>query len=141
MSYLLDTNIISEGARPQADAGVMAWLDSIEEESLFLSVVTLAELRHGVERLATGRRRAALEAWLANELPARFDDRLLAIDPETADRWGRIVARCQAAGRPIGAMDAFIAATAERHGLTLATRNGGDFEASGVRLFDPWTGR
>ena len=76
---------------------------------------------------------------MTEELPARFDSRLLLADAGTAEQWGRIVARAQASGRPIGAMDAFLAATAQQHQLTLVTRNLSDFEATGVRLFNPWT--
>lgn len=139
MSFLLDTNVISEGAKPRPDDGVMDWLASVDEEQLYLSVVSLAELRHGIERLDAGRRRSALDLWLTEQLPARFESRLLLIDPETADAWGRIVAAAGASGRPIGAMDAFLAATAEQHQLTLVTRNLSDFEATGIRLFNPWT--
>lgn len=139
MSFLLDTNVISEGSKQRPDAGVMDWLASIDEEQLHLSIVSLAELRHGVERLDAGRRKAALDLWLTEQLPLRFDDRLLPVDAETADAWGRIVAAAQAVGRPIGAMDAFIAATAKRHQLMLVTRNVADFEATGVRLFNPWS--
>lgn len=139
MSFLLDTNVISEGAKPRPDTGVMDWLASIDEEQLHLSIVSLAELRHGIERLDAGRRKTALDLWLTEQLPLRFDNRLLPVDAETADAWGRIVEAAQAAGRPIGAMDAFIAATAKRHQFTLVTRNVADFEATGIRLFNPWS--
>jgi len=139
VSFLLDTNVISEGAKPYPDPGVMDWLGSVDEDQLFLSIITLAELRHGIERLEDGRRKSALDHWLTDQLPARFDNRLLLADAGTADHWGRIVARSQAGGRPIGAMDAFLAAIAEQHQLTLVTRNISDFGATGVRLFDPWS--
>jgi predicted nucleic acid-binding protein len=139
VSFLLDTNVVSEGGKPRPDPGVMDWLSSVDEEQLFLSVVSLAELRHGVERLERGRRKSALDHWLTDQLPARFDSRLLLVDASTADQWGRVVARAQTAGRPIGAMDAWLAATAEQHQLTLVTRNLSNFEATGVRLFNPWT--
>lgn len=139
MSFLLDTNVISEGAKPRPDEGVMGWLASIDEEQLHLSIVSLAELRHGIERLAAGRRKSALDLWLTDELPARFESRLVPVDAGTADAWGRIVAAAQTAGRPIGAMDAFIAATAKQHELTLVTRNIVDFEATGIHLFNPWS--
>lgn len=138
MSFLLDTNILSEGGKPRPEPRVMDWLASMDEEQLFLSVVSLAELRHGIERLDAGRRKAALDIWLTDQLPARFGVRLLPVDEGTADQWGRIVASTQAQGRPIGAMDAFLAATAAQHQLTLVTRNVADFEATGVRLFNPW---
>lgn len=138
MSFLLDTNVISEGAKPRPDPGVMEWLASVDEEQLFLSIVTLAELRHGIERMDTGRRRSALDVWLTDQLPHRFGDRMLHADAGTADQWGRIVAQADTDGRPIGAMDAFIAAIAAQHRLTLVTRNTRDFETTGVRLFNPW---
>ena len=140
MSFLLDTNVISEHAKPRPDAGVMEWLASTDEDALFLSVASLAELRHGVERLEDERRKTALNAWLTEELPARFEDRLLTVDQQTADQWGRIVACAQAAGRPIGAMDAFLAAVATQHQLTLVTRNVADFEGANVPIFNPWLG-
>jgi len=140
LSFLLDTNVISESAKPRPDAGVLSWLATVNEDEVFLSVITLAELRHGVERMPVGARRAALDEWVTDALPARFANRLLPIDPATADQWGRTIARGQAAGRPLSAMDAFIAATAERHRLTLVTRNVSDFEVTGIRLLNPWNG-
>ncbi|MGE0006970.1 MAG: type II toxin-antitoxin system VapC family toxin [Parvibaculaceae bacterium] len=139
MSFLLDTNIISEGARPRPDPSVMDWLASMDEEQMFLSVVSLAELRLGIERMDNGRRKTALDMWLTEQLTPRFEDRLLLVDTGTADHWGRVVARARAAGRPVGAMDAFIAAHARQHQLTLVTRNVSDFETAGVRIFNPWT--
>lgn len=139
MTYLLDTNVISETARVQPDQGVMSWLADVDEDQVFLSVITLAEVRHGVERLASGARRSQLDQWLSYALPARFKGRLLTVDAATADHWGRVVAQGQAQGRPIAAMDAFIAATAVQHRLTLVTRNVSDFEAVGVPIFNPWT--
>jgi predicted nucleic acid-binding protein len=139
LSFLLDTNVISESARPRPDTGVMDWLDTTDEEQLFLSVVSLAELRHGIERLSDGKRKAALDVWLTEQLAPRFEGRLLHVDAETADQWGRVVARGQAAGRPMGAMDAFIAAHARQHDLVLVTRNITDFADAGVRLLNIWS--
>jgi len=138
VSFLLDTNVISESAKPRPDRGVMDWLATTSEDQLFLSVVSLAELRHGIERMDKGKRRVALDLWLTADLPPRFGDRLLTIDMVTADLWGRTIARAQAAGSPIGAMDAFLAATAEQHQLVLVTRNTSDFQAIGTQLFNPW---
>ncbi|RYD96896.1 MAG: type II toxin-antitoxin system VapC family toxin [Sphingomonadales bacterium] len=138
MSFLLDTNVISEGAKLAPDHGVLDWLSSVDEQQLWLSVISLAELRYGVERLDAGRRKLALDQWLSDHLPARFGDRLLPADMGTADHWSRIVARSQSLGRPIGAMDAWLAATAVQHELTLITRNVADFQATGIRLFNPW---
>ncbi len=138
MNYLLDTNVVSEWTKPRPDPGVVAWLAQADEDRLFVSVITLAELRHGIERLPPGARRGRLDTWLTDDLPSRFEARILPIDQPTADHWGKVMARGQGTGRPVGAMDAFIAATVERHGLTLVTRNVTDFEALGLQLFNPW---
>ena len=139
MSFLLDTNVVLEWAKPRPDSGVITWLAEADEDRVFVSVVTIAELRYGIERLPAGARRNRFEEWLTTEVARRFEARTLPVDAETADIWGRIVARSQAHGRPIGAMDAFIAATAERHDLTLVTRNVSDFDASGIRMVSPWS--
>ncbi len=89
--------------------------------------------------MPAGRRRERLAQWLAEELPARFEERILAIDQQVAETWGVIMVRGQKAGLTLGSMDAFVAATAEAHGLTLVTRNVKDFEEVGISLFDPWT--
>ena len=138
MKFLLDTNVVSEWAKPHPDPGVARWFSNVDEDCAFISVITIAELRHGVERMSLGIRRSRLDAWLAEEVPARFDDRVLSVDLATADAWGCMVARCQAIGRPMAAMDALIGATAERHGLTLVTRNLMDFHAAGIPLLNPF---
>jgi toxin FitB len=140
VNFLLDTIVVSEWTKSRPDAGVIAWLAEADEDRVFISVITLAELRHGVERMAAGMRQDRLNAWLTEDIPWRFEARVLPIDVETADAWGRVMARGQAAGLSTGAMDGFIAATAERHGLTVVTRNVGNFEALGVRLLNPWRG-
>ena len=139
MNLLLDTNLISEWSKPNPNAGVVSWLADADEDRIYMSVVTLAELRHGIERLAAGRRRKRLNAWLEDELLQRFGDRVLPIDAAVADSWGRIVARRETLGRPIGAMDALIAATAQVHDLTLATRNEIDFDSVVSAIVNPWT--
>lgn len=139
MNFLLDTNVVSEWVRPHPNTGVVAWLAEADEDRVFVSVVTLAELRHGIERLAAGRRRKRLNEWLQNDLPLRFADRILPIDAVTAETWGQIVAHREAIGRPINTMDAFIAATAQVHGLTLVTRNDSDFESSVTTIINPWS--
>jgi toxin FitB len=138
MSFLLDTNVVSEWTKPQPNAGVITWLEEADEDRVFLSVATLAELRHGVERLAAGARRKQLDSWLSDELPLRFESRILPVTREVADEWGRVIARCEANGRPLAAMDGLIAATATVHGLTLVTRNTSDFEAALKSLLNPW---
>ena len=139
MNFLLDTNLISEWIKPHPNAGVVSWLASADEDRIYISVVTLAELRYGIERLAPGQRRKRLNEWLEDELPQRFGDRVLPIDAAIADTWGRIVARREALGRPISAMDALIAATAQARHLTLATRNEADFDSAVSAIVNPWT--
>ena len=140
MNFLLDTNVVSEWAKPRPDAGVVTWLAEADEDRVFISVVTLTELRHGIERIPAGVGRDRLDAWLSEQMPARFEARVLPVDAGTADCWGRLMARAQAAGRPMGTMDAFIAATAERHDLTLVTHNVSDFDVLGIGLINPWSG-
>lgn len=138
MTFLLDTNAISEWQKLRPNRGVLAWMDATDEDSLFLSIVTLAELRYGIERMTVGGRRRRYEQWLEYELPLRFEGRILSLGPAIADAWGRLVARGAAAGRPISAMDAFLAATAEVHRLTLVTRNVSHFVVL-KEVFNPWT--
>jgi len=112
-------------------------MEAADEDRTFLSVVTLAELTYGVERMPAGARRSRLERWLLEELPLRFEHRILPVDEKIAQAWGKTIARCEAAGRPLGAMDAFLAATAEVHRLTLVTRNLGHFPMLKAVL-NPW---
>ena len=139
MSFLLDTNVVSEWTRPQPHSGVMEWLARVDEDRVHLSVATLAEVRYGIERLPAGQRRKRLDEWLRQDLALRFEGRLLPISPEIADSWGKIVAHRDAIGRPIGVMDAFIAATAETHALTLVTRDVAGFEAVVREIVNPWS--
>ena len=135
MSYLIDTNVLSELRRKAPDPRVVAWLQARPRQSLFLSVLTLGEIREGLERVPEPARKQALLDWLEVELPNYFVGRVLAIDAATADRWGRLMAE---AGRPLPAIDALLAATALRHDLTLVTRNTKDFAGLAVRLINPW---
>lgn len=140
MSFLLDTNVISEPMKPRPNPGVLGWLAEVDEDSVFVSVVTITELRYGIERLAAGARRKRLDAWLQRDLPLRFQGRILVIDAEVADACGRLIARSESMGRAIEARDAFIAATAEVQGLTLVTRNASDFRHIITRaILTPWT--
>ncbi len=138
MNWLLDTNVVSEWTRPRPHPAVAAFLASTDEETLFLSVITLAELRRGVDRLPAGRRRAALHEWLEKDLPHRFEGRILGIDPDVASAWGRIMARAERGGRTPGVMDVWIAAIAETRDLTVVTRNVADFTPLLECIFNPW---
>jgi predicted nucleic acid-binding protein len=136
--YLLDTNIVSELVKAAPDAKLVAWIGSAEEELLFLSVLTIAEIRRGIERLPDGARRARLRRWLDVELADRFEGRILDVGRGVAEQWGVIMARGEAAGRRLPTMDAFFAATAAYHGMTMVTRNARDFATTGVVLVNPW---
>lgn len=137
MNFLLDTNAISEWVKPRPNPGLMRWMESADEDTVFLSVISLAELRYGVERMPVGRRRRSLDDWLHHELPLRFENRILPVDDIIADAWGKSVSRSEAAGRPISAMDAFLSATAEVHRMTLVTRNVSDFSLLRA-IVNPW---
>jgi len=139
VSFLIDTNVISEWVRPRPDPRIVRWLAETDEDSVFLSVVSLAELRHGVARLPPGRRRDRLAEWLRHELPLRFESRILGIDETIASAWGDVVAEREERGRPISTIDAFIAATARVRGLALVTRNATDFRDSVAEIVNPWT--
>jgi len=140
MSYLLDTNAISEWVKPRPDPGIVRWLDEVDEDRTYLSVITLGELRKGVDRLADGRRRDGLQQWLTSELPDRFGERMLPVDAAVADEWGRLLAHAENAGRAVGGIDALIAATAKVHGLQVVTRNVAHFRHTGVDVLTPWNG-
>lgn len=139
MSFLLDTNVVSECVRPRPDPGVVSWLAETDEDRVFISVITLAELRYGIERMTAGQHRHRLDEWLREELPLRFEGRVLPIDAAIANTWGRLTALREMSGRPIGAADAFIAATAEARDLTLVTRNVSDFERTVKAVGNPRT--
>jgi toxin FitB len=129
-----------EWVKPRPDPGLIAWLAETDEDRVFVSVVTLGELRYGIERMAVGKRRSRLDTWLRQEVPLRFERRVLSIDSRIADAWGQVIAHGDAIGRPIGAIDAFIAATVMVHSLTLVTRNVSDFEPFAKHVLMPWSG-
>jgi predicted nucleic acid-binding protein len=136
VSYLIDTNVLSELRRKAPDTQVVQWFAQRPVATLYLSVLTLGELRKGIDAMADAARRLSLLDWLETELPAFFAGRILPIDAAVADRWGRIVAQ---AGRPVPAVDSLLAATAAQHGLVLVTRNLRDVQDLGVPVLNPWT--
>ena len=136
MSYMIDTNVLSELRRKSPDVGVVAWFTQRPPATLYLSVLTLGEIRKGIETLSDEVRRQALVDWLETDLPTFFTGRVLPVDEAVADRWGRLVA---AAGRPLPAIDSLLAATALEHDLMLVTRNVKDFAGLPVQIFNPWT--
>jgi toxin FitB len=136
VSYLLDTNVISELVKKKPSRRVIRWIDSQPTEELYLSVLSLGEIRKGVTLLEDGVRRNRLVDWLERDLTDWFGDRLLPIDAQVADRWGRLIAQV---GRPLPAIDSLIAATALQNDLRVATRNVADFQYGGIEVVNPWT--
>jgi len=136
--FLLDTNCISEVVAAKPDARVLAWLEAVDEGLLYLSVLTLGEIRKGVAMLSQSKRRSQLETWLEVELRARFSGRILAIDAGIADRWGLLAAEAKSKGRALSVVDGLLAATAIHHNLTIVSRNLQDFEHTGTPVIDPW---
>jgi len=136
--FLLDTNIISELVKPKPEANVTEWVENTDESLLYLSVLTLGEIRRGIAALPRSRRRATLEAWLDKDLRARFEGRILVIDHEVADRWGLLTAAARNCGIALPVIDGLLAATALEHNLTLVTRDTGQIPSMGVAVFNPW---
>ena len=139
MNYLLDTNVVSEWIKPRPNAGVASWVSEADENTIFLSVCTLAELRFGIALLPQGKRRRQLDDWLSNDIRLRFERRIITVDLAVADAWGILTARGQAIGRRIDTMDGLIAATAAVHEMTVVTRDVSAFKALGTTLLNPWT--
>ena len=136
--FLLDTNCVSELVRIKPHPRVIEWIESAEEGLLYLSVLTLGEIRKGLASLPPGKRRTRLETWLEVELRARFSSRLLPVDEEVALRWGLLAALANRKGKPLSIIDGLLAATALHHNLTIVTRNIGDFAVTQVPLLNPW---
>ncbi|RWM89881.1 MAG: type II toxin-antitoxin system VapC family toxin [Mesorhizobium sp.] len=139
MRLLLDTNVLSEVTRPAPNARVLDWLDGLDEDRSFISVVSIAEIRRGVALMDEGRKREALAQWLAQDLPQRFEQRVLPVDESVALAWGDLMGLAKRRGRGLSSMGGLIAATAIAKELTLATRNTNDFEGFEIELFNPWT--
>ena len=137
--FVLDTNVISEPTAKRPDARVMAWLAAQDGESLFITALTLGELRRGILLLDAGRKKRGLLAWLENEIKPAFAGRILPADAAVMEKWADIAADARRSGRDPRSFDLIIAATALVHDLTLATRNTADFAATGVLLVNPWT--
>ena len=136
--FLLDTNIISELVKPRPQANVTGWIENTDESLLYLSVLTLGEIRRGIASLSQSRRRATLEAWLNKDLRARFESRILAVDDEVADRWGLLTATARNKGIVLPVIDGLLVATALEHNLTFVTRDTGQIPSLGVAVFNPW---
>ncbi len=136
--YLLDTNVLSETIKPKSNENVLAWLEATDEQLFHVSVLTLGEIRKGIDSLPRSARRNALESWLNHDLVVRLAGRILMVDQDTADRWGRLAGKAALERRMIPAIDGLLAATAMQHNLTLVTSNTKDVVRTGVPVFNPW---
>jgi predicted nucleic acid-binding protein len=136
--FLLDTNCVWELVRVDPDRRVMEWMDAADESLLYLSVLTLGEIRKGLASLAQGKRRTRLETWLELELRARFARRILPIDAPVADRWGVLAAQARLKGTTLPVIDGLLAATALHYNLTVVSRNAADFASTQTPVLNPW---
>lgn len=136
--FLLDTNVISELVTRRPEPNVSRWVKDTDETLLHLSVLTLGEIRKGIAGLPQARRRAELETWLNKGLRTRFAGRILPIDAEVADRWGRVAAQARSKNIHLPVIDGLLTATALEHDLTFVTRNIGDVAGVGVLVLNPW---
>lgn len=138
MSYLLDTDVLSEGAKPRPDAAVLQWLEA-NESDCFTSAMVLAEITRGVARLPTGQRKERLQRWL-DDLRSAFGARVLPFDGPVAQVWGELLADLEHRGLLPPHPDSYLLATAKHHGLTIATRNVSNYAGRGVPVLNPFTG-
>ncbi|HEV8038961.1 MAG TPA: type II toxin-antitoxin system VapC family toxin [Bryobacteraceae bacterium] len=136
--FLLDTNCISELVRPKPEPRVLEWMEAVDETLLYLSVLTMGEIRKGLAGLAQSKRRTLLENWLEVELQPRFSGRIVPIDTAIADRWGLLTADAKRNGKPLSIIDGLLAATALHHSLTVVSRNISDFANTHVPVLNPW---
>ena len=138
MKYLLDTNVISELIAKHPNERVIQWLNQLDPESIYLSVITIGELRKGIEKLSDSNRKDELRSWLTDELLIRFRDRILVLDLDVMLVWGELVGRLERSGRPLAAIDSLIAALALANSCSLVTRNEADFRDTGLNITNPW---
>jgi len=138
LNYLFDTNLLSELTTKNPNVNVVAWVESIDQENIFLSVVAIGEFKKGIEKLPGSRRKKDLISWLENDLLIRFRERVIPLELPVMLVWGTMVAELEKAGTPLPAIDSLLAASASQRGLTLVTRNTKDFEPAGIPLINPW---
>jgi predicted nucleic acid-binding protein len=138
MNYILDSNVISELVAARPNPNVIEWIQSVDSNQVFLSVIAIGELKKGIEKLADPNRKVTLDHWLHEDLLVRFENHLLLIDIQTILMWGRLVAQLESIGRPISAIDSLLAATALQWRYILVTRNLAHFEWTGIELLNPW---
>jgi len=138
VSFLLDTCVLSELARPRPSSTVVKWIEQRSESTLHLSALTLAEIQRGISKLPQARKRRQLERWLFDELAEQFAGRILPVDAAVAPTWGRVQARAEKQGRRVPVIDGLIAATGIANDLIVVTRNGEHMAPTGAEIVDPW---
>lgn len=138
MSYLIDTCCISELIKSTPDKQVVQWFSDHNERDLYLSVITFGELRKGIQKLPSSKKKRQLTHWVKEDLLHRFENRVFNIELDEVNKWADILANAEKMGTPMPAIDALIAATALTHDFAVVTRNTKDMEASGVELINPW---
>ena len=138
MKYLLDTCAISELTKPQANSGVIEWLENTNSEDLYLSVINIGEIKKGINKLPASKKKQDLLFWLETLLED-YQNRILTVDLSVMENWSLIVANAEKKGQPIASLDSIIAATAYTHHLTLVTRNERDFYACNIPVINPWS--
>lgn len=135
MTYLLDTNVISELVKLRPNQKVVSWVNSITESELFLSSITIGELTKGIQKITDKKNKMELQLWLDQELIERFKKRILPIDILVAERWGKLLANAK---KTLPAIDSLLAATALQHSLCMVTRNVSDFQIPALDVYNPW---
>ena len=138
MKYLFGTCVISELVSKQHSARVVKWVDSLDPDDVYLSVLTIGEIIKGIEKLPKSHRKTELHTWLKEDLLARFQGKIISVDTDVIVEWGILTAHAESTGKPMPAIDALIAATAKVNQLTLVTRNVSDFDAAGLKVLNPW---
>jgi toxin FitB len=138
MKYILDTNVISEAINKQPNPQVMNWLSAMDAQELYLSVVTVGEIKKGVEKLPESHRKQTIKDWFENELLIKFNGRILALDLPVILVWGELVGSLEQKGLKLPALDSLIAATAKYYDYTLVTRNEKDFAGIDITIFNPF---
>ena len=138
MNYILDTNVISELVAVRPNPKVVDWIQTVDPDHIFLSVIAIGEIKKGIEKLPEADRKATLERWLQEDLLEQFENQILNIDHQTMLVWGKLVAQLETIGRPISAIDSLLAATALQWSYTLVTRNLSHFQWTGIALLNPW---
>ncbi|MGV2109569.1 type II toxin-antitoxin system VapC family toxin [Agrobacterium vitis] len=136
---LLDTNVISEPWKPAPNEHLVTWLDAQAIETLFISAITIAELRFGIAAMPLGKRQTILRERLEGEVLPHFSERILSFDLASSQFYAQLMVRARVSGRAIGMSDGYIAAIAAANDLAVATRDTSPFEAAGLKVIDPWT--